>query len=134
MDRPLKSAHAAAFGFPRDRRPNPLGHLITVQAAAPVGLFPRGENRCQKLGASLLLALQQAHTALATAFPQLAAAPFVETWAGMIESSPDVLPIISGALMLRARRPRKRPTARLPRMQIPFFKLESLTNAPVQSW
>ena len=28
-------------------------------------------------------------------FPEIAAAPFVETWGGMIESSPDVLPIIS---------------------------------------
>jgi glycine/D-amino acid oxidase-like deaminating enzyme len=28
-------------------------------------------------------------------FPQIAAAPFIETWAGMIETSPDVLPVIS---------------------------------------
>ena len=38
--------------------------------------------------------LAQMRTALASAFPQLAAAPFVECWAGTIESSPDVLPII----------------------------------------
>lgn len=44
--------------------------------------------------------LVQARTALAGAFPQLAGAPFVETWAGMIESSPDVLPIISDAASL----------------------------------
>ena len=35
--------------------------------------------------------------ALARHFPEIAAAPRVETWAGMIESSPDVLPIISPA-------------------------------------
>jgi len=40
--------------------------------------------------------LAQIRMALAAAFPQLAVAPFVESWAGMIESSPDVLPIISG--------------------------------------
>ena len=28
-------------------------------------------------------------------YPEIAAAPFVETWGGMIETSPDVLPIIS---------------------------------------
>jgi glycine/D-amino acid oxidase-like deaminating enzyme len=28
-------------------------------------------------------------------FPEIAAVPFAETWAGMIEASPDVLPIIS---------------------------------------
>jgi glycine/D-amino acid oxidase-like deaminating enzyme len=40
--------------------------------------------------------LAEMRVALAAAFPQLAATPFVESWAGMIESSPDVLPIISG--------------------------------------
>ncbi|MGH8315979.1 MAG: NAD(P)/FAD-dependent oxidoreductase [Steroidobacterales bacterium] len=35
--------------------------------------------------------------ALARHFPEIAGAAFVETWAGMIESSPDVLPIISPA-------------------------------------
>jgi len=39
--------------------------------------------------------LAEMRTALASAFPQLAAAPFVEAWGGTIESSPDVLPIIS---------------------------------------
>jgi glycine/D-amino acid oxidase-like deaminating enzyme len=34
-------------------------------------------------------------TALARSFPEIAAAPIAETWAGMIESSPDILPIIS---------------------------------------
>ena len=33
--------------------------------------------------------------ALARDFPEIAGAPLAETWAGMIESSPDVLPIIS---------------------------------------
>ncbi len=33
--------------------------------------------------------------ALARAFPEIAAAPIAETWAGIIESSPDLLPIIS---------------------------------------
>ncbi|MGB5722119.1 MAG: FAD-binding oxidoreductase [Woeseiaceae bacterium] len=33
---------------------------------------------------------------LDTIFPQLAATPIVESWAGMIESSPDVVPIIDG--------------------------------------
>jgi len=27
-------------------------------------------------------------------FPQLASAPFVETWGGMIETTPDVVPVI----------------------------------------
>jgi glycine/D-amino acid oxidase-like deaminating enzyme len=31
---------------------------------------------------------------LATMFPQLANTPIVESWAGMIEASPDVVPII----------------------------------------
>jgi glycine/D-amino acid oxidase-like deaminating enzyme len=31
---------------------------------------------------------------LDTIFPQLASTPIVESWAGMIESSPDVVPII----------------------------------------
>ena len=35
--------------------------------------------------------------ALARNFPEIASAPLVETWAGIIESSPDVLPIISPA-------------------------------------
>jgi glycine/D-amino acid oxidase-like deaminating enzyme len=39
--------------------------------------------------------LAQIRRALARAFPEIAAAPVAETWAGMIESSPDVLPIIS---------------------------------------
>jgi glycine/D-amino acid oxidase-like deaminating enzyme len=39
--------------------------------------------------------LAEMRTALARWFPELAAAPFVETWGGMIESSPDVLPILS---------------------------------------
>ena len=33
--------------------------------------------------------------ALARCFPEIAEAPLAETWAGMIESSPDVLPILS---------------------------------------
>jgi glycine/D-amino acid oxidase-like deaminating enzyme len=40
--------------------------------------------------------LGQMRGALRTWFPEIAAAPFVETWGGMIETSPDVLPIISG--------------------------------------
>jgi glycine/D-amino acid oxidase-like deaminating enzyme len=39
--------------------------------------------------------LAEMRTALQRWFPEIAAAPFVETWGGMIESSPDVLPIIS---------------------------------------
>jgi glycine/D-amino acid oxidase-like deaminating enzyme len=34
---------------------------------------------------------------LDTIFPQLAETPIVESWAGMIESSPDVVPIIDAA-------------------------------------
>jgi glycine/D-amino acid oxidase-like deaminating enzyme len=30
-------------------------------------------------------------------FPQLAATPIVETWAGMIETTPDVIPVIDEA-------------------------------------
>jgi hypothetical protein len=51
------SGSRGGVGSPHDRRPNPLGYLIAVQVAAPVGFFPRGQNRCQKLGTSLLLAL-----------------------------------------------------------------------------
>jgi glycine/D-amino acid oxidase-like deaminating enzyme len=40
--------------------------------------------------------LGQIRQALTRWFPEIAAAPFAETWGGMIESSPDVLPIISG--------------------------------------
>ncbi|HEY7642243.1 MAG TPA: FAD-binding oxidoreductase [Steroidobacteraceae bacterium] len=39
--------------------------------------------------------LQQVRAALQRCFPEIAAAGFVETWGGMIESSPDVLPVIS---------------------------------------
>jgi glycine/D-amino acid oxidase-like deaminating enzyme len=39
--------------------------------------------------------LAQMRDALWRWFPEIASAPFVETWAGMIETSPDVLPIIS---------------------------------------
>jgi glycine/D-amino acid oxidase-like deaminating enzyme len=39
--------------------------------------------------------LREMRAALEQWFPQLASAPFVETWGGMIESSPDVLPILS---------------------------------------
>jgi glycine/D-amino acid oxidase-like deaminating enzyme len=40
-------------------------------------------------------ALREMRTALEHCFPEIAAAPFVETWGGMIEASPDVLPVIS---------------------------------------
>jgi glycine/D-amino acid oxidase-like deaminating enzyme len=40
--------------------------------------------------------LAQIREALERWFPEIAAAPFVETWGGMIEASPDVLPVISG--------------------------------------
>jgi glycine/D-amino acid oxidase-like deaminating enzyme len=40
--------------------------------------------------------LGQIRKSLERWFPEIAAAPFVETWGGMIEASPDVLPIISG--------------------------------------
>jgi len=39
--------------------------------------------------------LEQVRAALQRWFPAIASAPFVETWGGMIETSPDVLPIIS---------------------------------------
>ncbi|MEJ0087504.1 MAG: FAD-binding oxidoreductase [Pseudomonadota bacterium] len=39
--------------------------------------------------------LHQMQAALGRCFPQIAAAGFVETWGGIIESSPDVLPVIS---------------------------------------
>jgi len=41
--------------------------------------------------------LGQIREALKRWFPEIATAPFVETWGGMIEASPDVLPIISAA-------------------------------------
>ena len=40
--------------------------------------------------------LQQMRDALKRCFPEIADAPFLESWGGMIETSPDVLPIISG--------------------------------------
>ncbi|HEY5559435.1 MAG TPA: FAD-binding oxidoreductase [Steroidobacteraceae bacterium] len=39
--------------------------------------------------------LGQMRDALRHWYPEIAASPFVETWGGMIETSPDVLPIIS---------------------------------------
>jgi glycine/D-amino acid oxidase-like deaminating enzyme len=39
--------------------------------------------------------LDQIRTGLRFSFPAISDAPFAETWAGMIESSPDVLPILS---------------------------------------
>jgi len=39
--------------------------------------------------------LRQMRTALERWVPELASVPFVESWGGMIEASPDVLPIIS---------------------------------------
>ena len=39
--------------------------------------------------------LEQVRAALQRWFPAIASAPFVEAWGGMIETSPDVLPIIS---------------------------------------
>jgi glycine/D-amino acid oxidase-like deaminating enzyme len=39
--------------------------------------------------------LQQVRAALERWFPEIAPAPFVESWGGMIETSPDVLPVIS---------------------------------------
>jgi glycine/D-amino acid oxidase-like deaminating enzyme len=39
--------------------------------------------------------LEQMKVALGRSFPEIAAAPFVETWGGVIEASPDVLPVIS---------------------------------------
>ena len=41
--------------------------------------------------------LDQIRDALTHWFPEIAATPFAETWGGMIETSPDVLPIISTA-------------------------------------
>ena len=38
---------------------------------------------------------------LDTMFPQLASTPFVESWAGMIESSPDVVPVIDSIDSIR---------------------------------
>jgi len=39
--------------------------------------------------------LAEMRAALERWFPELAPAPFVETWGGMIETSPDVLPVLS---------------------------------------
>jgi len=39
--------------------------------------------------------LGQMQAALARCFPEIAPAAFVETWGGIIEASPDVLPVIS---------------------------------------
>lgn len=41
------------------------------------------------------LVLQQMRAALERCFPEIAPAAFVETWGGLIEASPDVLPVIS---------------------------------------
>ena len=40
--------------------------------------------------------LEEMRLSLRACFPEIADAPFVETWAGMIETSPDVKPIICG--------------------------------------
>jgi glycine/D-amino acid oxidase-like deaminating enzyme len=40
--------------------------------------------------------LEKIRTGLRFSFPEISDAPFTEAWAGMIESSPDVLPILSG--------------------------------------
>ena len=40
--------------------------------------------------------LRQMREGIRTCFPELADAPFVESWGGMIETSPDILPIICG--------------------------------------
>lgn len=45
----------------RDRRPYALGHLIAGEIAVPVRFVLGGDNRCQKLGPGLLLALQEGH-------------------------------------------------------------------------
>lgn len=39
--------------------------------------------------------VEQIRAALARRFPEIAAAPIVESWGGMIETSPDILPILS---------------------------------------
>jgi glycine/D-amino acid oxidase-like deaminating enzyme len=39
--------------------------------------------------------LREMRAALDARLPEIAGAPFVETWAGMIEASPDVLPFIA---------------------------------------
>jgi glycine/D-amino acid oxidase-like deaminating enzyme len=39
--------------------------------------------------------LREMRAALDARLPEIAGAPFVETWAGMIEASPDVLPIVA---------------------------------------
>ncbi|MGH8243967.1 MAG: NAD(P)/FAD-dependent oxidoreductase, partial [Steroidobacteraceae bacterium] len=39
--------------------------------------------------------LREMRAAIARWLPELAACPFVETWGGMIEVSPDVLPVVS---------------------------------------
>ena len=39
--------------------------------------------------------LREMRSGLSACFPEIGEAPFVETWAGMIETSPDVKPIIS---------------------------------------
>jgi glycine/D-amino acid oxidase-like deaminating enzyme len=44
--------------------------------------------------------LAQIRQSLERWFPEIAAAPFAETWGGMIEASPDVLPIISASQRL----------------------------------
>jgi glycine/D-amino acid oxidase-like deaminating enzyme len=40
--------------------------------------------------------LEEIRSGLSSCFPEISDAPFAETWAGVIESSPDVLPILSG--------------------------------------
>jgi glycine/D-amino acid oxidase-like deaminating enzyme len=42
-----------------------------------------------------LRVLDQMKAALGRCFPEIGSAAFVETWGGIIESSPDVLPVIS---------------------------------------
>ncbi|MEZ5500039.1 MAG: FAD-binding oxidoreductase [Steroidobacteraceae bacterium] len=64
------------------------------RAQPPATVFERERMLAPLPSAALLGEIRRA---LGKFFPALTRVPIVETWAGMIETSPDVLPIISGA-------------------------------------
>jgi glycine/D-amino acid oxidase-like deaminating enzyme len=76
----LGSAHADALRMPSTWRMDEISPFERQRM-----LHPAPEARV----------LDQMKSALGRRFPEIAAAPFVETWGGVIEASPDVLPVIS---------------------------------------
>ena len=71
-----------------------LTELVTPTRWDPAGASPFERGRVLAPPPSQRI-LGEVRAALGRWFPEIAAAPLVETWAGIIETSPDVLPVIS---------------------------------------